>query len=172
MAAGSPAIGLPEPAPQQAEVRRAAFGYPLELPGDGVKSEDARAALARRLIREVAHYPGGLSKAAGALGQGRDQAGAGACAEWRQAGRGERQCCRGGRADPGAEVAAEQQRVALCGCWSSRTRCGWRACSSGRSRRKDRDEPSAAYTTSVGSAARRLATRRPAGTPGARGQSL
>ena len=85
MAAGAPAVDLAEPAPQQAEIGRAAFGEPLKFAGDRVKAEEAWSALARGLVREVAHHPGGLGESAGVLGQRRDQAGAGARAENGQA---------------------------------------------------------------------------------------
>ena len=85
MAAGAAAVDLAEPAPQQAEIGRAAFGEPLELAGDCVKAEEAWSALARGLVREVAHHPGGLGESAGVLWQRRDQAGTGARAENGQA---------------------------------------------------------------------------------------
>ena len=85
MAAGAPAVDLAEPAPQHAEIGRAALGEPLKFAGDRVKAEEARSALARGLVREVAHHPGGLGQSAGVLGQRRDQAGAGARAENGQA---------------------------------------------------------------------------------------
>ena len=85
MAASAPAVDLAEPAPQQAEIGRAAFSEPLKLAGDCVKAEQAWSALTRRLVREVAHHPGGLGDSAGVLGQRRDQAGTGARAEKGQA---------------------------------------------------------------------------------------
>jgi hypothetical protein len=76
MAAGAPAVDLPEPAPQVAQLERAALGEPLQLTGDGVQAEQARAAQACRLVREIAHQPGGLGEPARVVGQGRDQASA------------------------------------------------------------------------------------------------
>jgi hypothetical protein len=50
----------------------------------------ARAALARGLVGQVAHYPGGLPEPAGACGQGRNQTGPGLGTEVRPPRRRER----------------------------------------------------------------------------------
>jgi hypothetical protein len=68
MAASAPAVDLAEPAPQHSEIGRAAFSEPLKFAGDCVKTEEAWSALARGLVREVAHHPGGLGESAGVLG--------------------------------------------------------------------------------------------------------
>ena len=65
MVAGAAAVDLAEPAPQRAQIGCAAFGEPLEFAGDRVQAEEAWAALARRLVREVAHHPGSLDEPAG-----------------------------------------------------------------------------------------------------------
>ena len=67
MAAGAPAVDLAEPAPQRAEIGRAAFSEPLKFAGDRVQAEEAWAALACRLVREIADHPGGLDESAGVL---------------------------------------------------------------------------------------------------------
>ena len=67
MAASAPPVDLAEPAPQQAEIRRTAFSEPLKFAGDRVQAEEAWAALARRLVREIADNPGGLDESAGVL---------------------------------------------------------------------------------------------------------
>jgi hypothetical protein len=59
---------LAEPAPQCAQIGCAAFGEPLELAGDRVQAEQARAALARRLVREIPHHLGSFSEPAGVVG--------------------------------------------------------------------------------------------------------
>ena len=51
---GAAPVNLAEPAPQGAQIGRAAFGDPLHFAGDRVRAVKARAALARRLVREVA----------------------------------------------------------------------------------------------------------------------
>ena len=66
-------------------------GELLHLAGDGVQAEQARPALASRLVGEVAHHAGGLSQPARVRGQRRDQARADAGAQGGQAGGGERQ---------------------------------------------------------------------------------
>ena len=58
MAAGPTPVDLAEPAVQFRRVGCAAFGEPLDFPGDRVEAEETGTALARRLIGEVAGYPG------------------------------------------------------------------------------------------------------------------
>jgi hypothetical protein len=87
MAAGAPAVDLAEPPPQQADIRGTSVGQPLEPAGDRVEAEEARAALSRRLVGEVAYHCGGLPEPAGVIGQCRNQAAADAGAEVRQSGR-------------------------------------------------------------------------------------
>ena len=59
---------------QHRQVGGAAFGKPLNFPGDRVKAKQARTALARRFVGEVAGHPGGFGEPARIGWQGGDQA--------------------------------------------------------------------------------------------------
>ena len=103
MAAGPAPVHLAEPAVQHRQVGGAAFGKPLNFPGDRVKAKQARTALARRFVGEVAGHPGGFGEPARVGWQGGDQARAHAGTERCQARGGEgRGCCRG-RVYPASE---------------------------------------------------------------------
>ena len=90
MSAAAAAVDLAEPPAQQAEVGGAALRDPFEFAGHRGQAEPARAALARRLVGQVADDPGGLGEPAGAGGQRGDQPGAGSGAEIAEPGGGER----------------------------------------------------------------------------------
>ena len=70
MAAGARACDLAEPAPQGAQISRAACGDLLDLTGYPIEAEPARPALTSRLVSEIAHHPGGFGQAAHIRGHG------------------------------------------------------------------------------------------------------